>query len=50
MYVCMYVCMYAAAWDHFAFSMNITYLRDSAYPLLKGSAMFFLDYMFEDRY
>jgi alpha-L-fucosidase 2 len=34
-------------WRHFAFSLDTAYLRDHAYPLLKGSAMFILDFLVE---
>ncbi len=33
------------AWDHYQFTGDKTYLRATAWPLMKGSAQFFLDYL-----
>ena len=44
----------AGAWfcqhvfDHYAYGLNEEYLRDTAYPLMKGAAEFFLDFLVED--
>ncbi len=35
-------------WDHYTFTGDVTFLKDRAYPVLKGSAEFFMDYMFLD--
>lgn len=35
-------------WDHFAFSGNTAYLRESAYPVMKGAAQFCLDWLYAD--
>lgn len=35
-------------WDHYAFSLDTIFLRDRAYPLMKGSAEFCLDLLVED--
>ncbi|MEP6914903.1 MAG: glycoside hydrolase family 95 protein, partial [Acidobacteriota bacterium] len=35
-------------WEHYAFGGDTTYLRDTAYPLMKGAAEFYLDYLIED--
>jgi alpha-L-fucosidase 2 len=35
-------------WWHYEYSGDKTFLRERAYPLLKGSAEFFLDYLVED--
>lgn len=32
-------------WEHYAFGMDKTYLRDQAYPIMKGAALFALDLM-----
>lgn len=34
-------------WDHYAFSDDLDFLRDTAYPALREAAEFFLDYLFE---
>ncbi|MEK3881809.1 glycoside hydrolase family 95 protein [Paenibacillus sp. PL2-23] len=34
-------------WEHYAFTMNEAFLRDMAYPLLKGAAQFCLDFLVE---
>ena len=35
-------------WDHYAFSGDAGYLRDHAYPVMKGAAEFCLDWLIED--
>jgi hypothetical protein len=35
-------------WDHYAFGMDVNFLRNRAYPLMKGSAEFCLDYLVDD--
>ena len=30
-------------WDHYLFTHDTAYLRDTAYPLMKGAALFFVD-------
>lgn len=35
-------------WEHYAFGGDLSYLRDFAYPLLKGAAEFCLDWLIED--
>lgn len=37
-------------WDHYLFNRDETFLRDRAYPILKGAAEFLLDYLIEDRH
>jgi len=32
-------------WEHYAFGLDKTYLRDQAYPIMKGAALFALDLM-----
>ncbi len=32
-------------WEHYLFSGDKTFLRETAYPLMKGSAQFFADYL-----
>ncbi len=36
------------AWEHFAFTADTVFLRDKAYPLMEGAALFWLDYLTED--
>lgn len=36
-------------WEHFLFTGDIKFLRDSAYPLMKGAAEFCLDWLIEDK-
>ena len=36
------------AWDHYAFTGDAVFLRDHAWPLLRDSARFFLDYLVDD--
>ncbi len=35
-------------WEHYLFSEDVDFLRDQAYPLMKGAAEFLLDYMVDD--
>ena len=35
-------------WDHFAYSGYSAFLRDRAYPLMRGAAEFLLDWLVED--
>jgi alpha-L-fucosidase 2 len=35
-------------WEHFDFNRDTTFLRDRAYPLMKGAAQFCLDWLVED--
>jgi alpha-L-fucosidase 2 len=35
-------------WEHYAFGGDAAFLRDSAYPLMKGAALFCLDWLIED--
>jgi alpha-L-fucosidase 2 len=35
-------------WDHYIFSGDSQFLAQRAYPIIKGSAQFFLDYLVED--
>lgn len=35
-------------WDHYDFSRDKVFLRDRAYPILKGAAEFLLDFLIED--
>ncbi|WP_308636448.1 glycoside hydrolase family 95 protein [Paenibacillus silvisoli] len=35
-------------WEHYAFGRDIVYLRDRAYPIMKESALFCLDWLIED--
>jgi alpha-L-fucosidase 2 len=35
-------------WDHYAFTGDVDYLRDHAYPLMRGAARFGLDWLTED--
>ena len=34
-------------WEHYLFTLNEDFLRETAYAFMKESALFFLDYMFE---
>lgn len=36
-------------WRHYEFSQDQTFLRDYAYPILKGAAEFILNYLVEDK-
>ncbi len=35
-------------WDHYAFGLDESYLRKTAYPLMKGAAVFCLGWLIED--
>jgi alpha-L-fucosidase 2 len=35
-------------WEHYLFSNDLNFLREQAYPLMKGAAEFLLDYMVDD--
>jgi len=35
-------------WEHYAFTGNKKFLKDRAYPLMKGAATFFVDFLIED--
>jgi len=35
-------------WDHFAYTMDQDFLRERAYPVLKETSQFFLDYLVEN--
>lgn len=35
-------------WTHYEYTLDRDYLKDTAYPLLKETAKFFMDYMIED--
>ena len=35
-------------WEHYAFSGDKEFLRERAYPLMKGAALFFLDWLVKD--
>lgn len=34
-------------WEHYAFSLDLDYLRSTAYPVLRGAVQFVLDYLVE---
>jgi alpha-L-fucosidase 2 len=36
------------AWDHYAFSLDKTFLRQRAWPILHDASLFFLDYLVDD--
>ncbi|MGV8090381.1 MAG: glycoside hydrolase N-terminal domain-containing protein [Mangrovibacterium sp.] len=36
-------------WEHFAFTRDTVYLKEKAYPLMKGAARFCLDYLVPDK-
>lgn len=36
-------------WEHYQFTTNIDYLRDTAYPLMKDAAIFCADWLIEDK-
>lgn len=38
----------AHLWDHYEFTGDEQFLKERAYPVLKSSVEFFMDYMFED--
>jgi alpha-L-fucosidase 2 len=35
-------------WEHYLFTQDVEFLRTRAYPVLKGSAEFFMDFLVED--
>lgn len=35
-------------WEHYLFTLDAAFLKDFAYPLMRGSAEFFLDWLVED--
>lgn len=35
-------------WEHFRFHQDEAFLRDTAYPLMKGAALFYVDYLVRD--
>lgn len=35
-------------WEHYAFGGDLDYLRDHAYPVMKGAALFCLDWLIDD--
>jgi alpha-L-fucosidase 2 len=35
-------------WDHYLYSCDTAFLRETAYPAIKGSALFFVDFLTED--
>ncbi len=37
-----------AMWEHYLFSYDLDFLRDTAYPYISECVRFFLDFMFED--
>jgi len=40
--------MTSTAWDHFDYTQDVELLRSTIYPILKGSALFWLDYLAQD--
>ena len=36
------------SWDHFAFTQDIDFLKEHAYPVMKEAALFWMDYLTED--
>ncbi len=36
------------AWEHYDFTQDEKYLRETAYPLMKEAALFWIDYLIED--
>lgn len=36
-------------WEHYSFTGDMNYLKNKAYPLMKGAAMFCLDWLVEDK-
>lgn len=36
-------------WEHFAFTRDTSFLKNTAYPLMKGAAQFCLDYLVPDK-
>jgi alpha-L-fucosidase 2 len=39
----------AHLWEHYAFNGDVAFLRERAYPLMKGAAEFCLDWLIEDK-
>ncbi|BDD07903.1 hypothetical protein FUAX_03350 [Fulvitalea axinellae] len=37
------------SWEHFAYAKDTAFLRDTAYPLMKGAAVFWVDYLVQDK-
>jgi len=37
------------AWEHYDFNRDKTFLQETAYPLMKEAALFWMDYMVEDK-
>ncbi|HKJ41008.1 MAG TPA: glycoside hydrolase N-terminal domain-containing protein [Sunxiuqinia sp.] len=35
-------------WEHYRYSQDTTFLRNEAYPLIKGAAQFFVDFLVKD--
>lgn len=35
-------------WDHYEFGLDTAYLRETAYPVMKEAALFWIDYLIED--
>lgn len=35
-------------WEHYLYTLDAAFLKDTAYPLMHGSAVFFLDWLVED--
>jgi len=35
-------------WDHFEFGLDTVYLKETAYPVMKEAALFWIDYLTED--
>ncbi|WP_276358380.1 glycoside hydrolase family 95 protein [Cohnella caldifontis] len=35
-------------WEHYAFTLDVRYLREKAYPLMKDAALFCLDWLHDD--
>lgn len=38
-----------AMWEHYLFSLDLAFLRDTAYPYISECVRFYLDFMFEDK-
>nr|WP_080059921.1 glycoside hydrolase family 95 protein [Spirosoma aerolatum] len=36
-------------WEHYRFTGDKTFLKETAYPLMKGAALFYLDWLIEDK-
>ncbi|WP_036702916.1 glycosyl hydrolase family 95 catalytic domain-containing protein [Paenibacillus sp. OSY-SE] len=37
------------AWEHYLYGQDAVFLRERAYPVMKGAALFLLDYMMENK-